>query len=221
MSFSLPAGGAYVTFCGSGAAPRTAIFPGSHTPTIWSMPHPAAVARLCEPRRRRSQTGATVDLPKLEPLSHAVKRLAVDAENPGGPGFIFPRHLQDVREVALFKLIERGQVGIEALKALPGARHGPDFFRQVTKRNHPRAVERHRRLERILELPDVSRPVISDQSGERPRLDRYVSAPLNSEFPERVFHEQRNIFGAIPQRGQSDFNHPQAVIEVLAESAFG
>ena len=82
--------------------------------------------------------------------------------------------------------------------------------------------ERYGALDRVLELPDVAGPVVNFQPPHGFRLDA-IDLLVHGlrETIEKLARQQRNIFAAFAQRRQMDGNHAEAVIEVLAEPAFG
>ena len=79
-------------------------------------------------------------------LDHAVEGASIDAEDLGGAGAIAAREVEDVKQVAVFQLIEHGQIFEECGKwqAGCGAYLGRlEFLRQVFRRNRVTARVQH------------------------------------------------------------------------------
>ena len=73
-------------------------------------------------------------------------------------------------------------------------------------------------LDKILQLPHVARPRVSEQNLHRPvrnALNIFLHAP--GAKIHKVAHEQRDVFGAFPQRREAHREHVQAIIEITSE----
>src|SRR6185503_19428660 len=80
---------------------------------------------------------------------------------------------------------------------------------------------RHRALEYVLELADVSRPLVGCQRREdilRDALDRL--AKPRAKTMHQIMHERRNVFPMLTERRQRDRKHVEAVIQIAAKSSF-
>src|SRR5260370_40508173 len=73
-------------------------------------------------------------------------------------------------------------------------------------------------LDEILELADVPRPLIRDECGHRFRRNVFdlLNHPAGINL-DKMFHQRRNIFPALPQRWQRDRKHIQPVVEIAAK----
>ena len=101
-----------------------------------------------------------------------------------------------------------------------GARLGT-FSRQFDAQFACR-FQRHRPFDRVLQLPDIARPVVTGQSFERRRFDAVNALSRSGRiFLQKVIRQQRNILAALAQARHANGNDVQAIVEVLAERAFG
>src|SRR5690606_20440412 len=75
-------------------------------------------------------------------------------------------------------------------------------------------------LHHVLELADVARPAVGREQIDGVLLDaRDALLQPRVELPEEVLDEERDVPGALAERGQADGHDVEAVEEVLAERA--
>ena len=82
------------------------------------------------------------------------------------------------------------------------------------------AAQRQRALDRVLELPDVARPVVRHQPAHRLLRERHARPRRIELAPhaiEEVLGEQRNVLAPLAQRRHVDGNHVQPIEQILAE----
>src|SRR5580700_7351676 len=90
------------------------------------------------------------------------------------------------------------------------------------QRDLPAGLERNGALHGVLELTNVSRPVVGFQTSNhfrRQRLDGLFHR-LTEPFEEMPCQEGY-IFPTLPQGGELDGNNTQPVVQVFAEASFG
>src|SRR5205085_7682369 len=77
---------------------------------------------------------------------------------------------------------------------------------------------RHRPLSLVLQLPDVPRPPVLGEDGERGRtqLDARLCQPV-AGFAQEERTEMGNLLATLPERRDVDANHTEAVVEILPE----
>src|SRR5438876_583012 len=76
-----------------------------------------------------------------------------------------------------------------------------DRWRQALRQDHRRRFERHRALDRVLELANVARPVIAEHELQGILRDAGDVLPhLLAVLRQKVVGEQRNVFAALAQR---------------------
>src|ERR1700675_642774 len=80
----------------------------------------------------------------------------------------------------------------------------------------------HGAFDGVLELADVSRPVIHFQAAHGLRLDPIdmLVHGLHETIEERA-RQERNVFAAVSQRREVNGNYAQAIEEILAKTALG
>ncbi len=78
--------------------------------------------------------------------------------------------------------------------------------------------EQHRALDAVLQLPDVSRPVVVHQHVDRRRRDATnpFAVRLAVDLHE-VIRQQQDVGLAFAQRGHTDRKHVQSVVEILTK----
>src|SRR6185295_13671742 len=77
-------------------------------------------------------------------------------------------------------------------------------------------------LDKVLQLTDVSRPMIAGQRGHRffrNALDS--SLHLLSEFVREEMHQHWNVFGPLTQRRYVNRKNIQTIIKITAKFLFG
>src|SRR5947207_11373878 len=86
----------------------------------------------------------------------------------------------------------------------------------------PRRAHRDRALNFILQLTDVSRPPVLAERVERFRteLDVWLRQALRGVAQEERA-QMRDFFKTFPQRRHMNADDAEAVVEILAELAFG
>src|SRR5207249_10837423 len=79
--------------------------------------------------------------------------------------------------------------------------------------------ERHRALDRVLQLTDVSGVVIAHEEELRPLAESLDPLPERARIllPE-IVRQEGNVFAALAERRELDVKHVEAVVEILAES---
>ena len=94
------------------------------------------------------------------------------------------------------------------------------LLRQV---HHQRgvAVEDHRPLDHVAQLPDVARPAVAHQG-----IHVFLRYPLHAlaeglgELLDHGPHEQRDVVPTLPQGRDGDGKHVQTVVEIFPETPF-
>src|SRR5262245_43095707 len=80
----------------------------------------------------------------------------------------------------------------------------------------------HSALNLVAQLPDVAWPTIAREQVERrgTEMDVRLAEPLG-RLPEEKGTEVRDLLPPFAERGDLNPDHAQAVVEILAELAFG
>ena len=79
--------------------------------------------------------------------------------------------------------------------------------------------EHHHTSNDVLQLPDVARPGVLPEAGQRLRRELLGPPVLRVEPREERRNQERNLLSPLPERGNADLDHIEAVVEVLAELA--
>src|SRR5690349_17070625 len=89
-------------------------------------------------------------------------------------------------------------------------------------RQYRSTVKHVRLLDDVRQLPDVARPGELAETLQRVGvwLPGWTVVTLGELLREEL-DELGNVFNAIAQRGNAQLDHVQAVVEILAEAAFG
>src|SRR6202453_339792 len=99
--------------------------------------------------------------------------------------------------------------------------HGTDVLRQHRRGDHSLGIaagKDHKPLYIVTKLPDIPRPVVRLQDGQRVRAD----VPLGESrvlryLDHEIFDEFGNVLAAIGKAGHADRHHRQPMIEILAK----
>src|SRR3569623_1605599 len=103
------------------------------------------------------------------------------------------------------------------LLALPA----PKFFRQIVSVDHPERKHDDQAFLEIGEFAHIARPVIVAQRNDGLRGQAHRAALFVFEAGDEFVDQQRDVFLALTQRRHLDGKHDEAVVESLAEVAFG
>src|SRR5207245_10798856 len=70
----------------------------------------------------------------------------------------------------------------------------------------------------VLELADVTGPVVARQDAHHLRVDAQLrGAVLACDLPEEMIDEERNVVAAVAERGRLDADDVEAEVEILAK----
>ena len=147
-----------------------------------------------------------------------------EPEELGGTGLHPLGSIEGFRQDPRLDLVERGVQVHPFLREVevdpPGLALAADRLRQgVNAEDLPRS-EHDGALHDVLQFPDVPRPVVLLQQGERLGGDPPgLLAELLAVLLEEVRDQQRDVLPALPERGEVNGDHVQAVEEVLPERA--
>src|SRR3990172_2308367 len=179
-------------------------------------PSPGSAARPRGPRRVFGG-GDTVG------LQLGVEVAALDPEPLGGA-----RHVpvlgaelrQDVRFLEGFaRLLERALLDLVLRK--PGLL-GADRRRQVLGPDHSPGRHDDQALDQVPQLPDVPRPVVGKEVGERLHGDGLGAlAVLQREDADEVLDQQRDVLLPPAERGHLDGDDVEPIEEIVAKAAGG
>lgn len=144
---------------------------------------------------------------------------AADAEHVGGfhaiaaAGF---EHAHDVRAADFVKW-DRAPFGV-------GQRHTMarllDVLRQVANVDEIRAVRDRGAGNDVFEFADISRPFVMDQSDLSATSESAEEFVVGfGVFLQEVLHENRNVFIALAQSGNANFDAAEPVEKIFAETA--
>src|SRR5712692_468681 len=150
-------------------------------------------------------------------LEFVLQRTEADSEQRRRLGSVVPNPGQRLQNISLFELLQgqtEGQLGFFAASFLRGV-HAE---RQIAHIDAVVLAEHDRLLEAVLQLSDITRPVVGFQqlqcAGQQPRHGLSVGG---REFAREVLRQQRAVPFAVPQRRPLDHHHRDAVVDVLAE----
>ena len=155
-----------------------------------------------------------------ELLHSPLQRRSLDPQTGGGTlrsGDDPVRLLERGNNPLSLGLIERGAlVATQAsLKWVRATRHREIF---AGDRQNRAWRENRGAFQHVLQFADIPRPWIPDKRVHRFRRDHVdVFTETAAELSHVVANQQRNILGALAQRGYADRKHVEAVIEVGAE----
>ncbi len=94
----------------------------------------------------------------------------------------------------------------------------PTAQAEVLRPDPPAALEYHRLLEHRLQLTDVAPPGVIQHDIKRAVGHSRHREPIpRVDLTTHVFHEQRDVLAALPQRRHSEQDPPDPVVEVLPE----
>src|SRR6266508_6954138 len=149
---------------------------------------------------------------------HPPERRAADPKRPGGLG---------PTPVMLF------EDGVQPLR-LGGSLYDPglwtrclgpvrsrDFDRQVLRQDRLPLADGHSVFKRVLELPDVTRPRVAQQSPQRLRREAQRATLASTDPGEQYAGERLHVLAAFPQGRDLDRHDAQPVEEVFAEVSVG
>src|SRR5262249_68750 len=83
----------------------------------------------------------------------------------------------------------------------------------LVTREHPES------LHFVLELAHVARPFVCDESLERSRSQQFFSLVATTNTPQEMLYEFRDIIASLSERGDTESDDVQPVIEIFAERA--
>src|SRR5712692_6389732 len=131
-------------------------------------------------------------------LEFVLQRTEADSEQLRRLGSIVPNPGQRLQNISLFELLQGqtdGQLGSFAASFLRGVR----AERQIAHIDAVVLAEHDRLLEAVLQLSDITRPVVRFQQGQRPgQQPRHGLAVGRREFAQEVVRQQRDIPFAVP-----------------------
>src|SRR3990172_5972973 len=91
--------------------------------------------------------------------------------------------------------------------------------RQVLRKDQRRRGEHASALDRILQLPHVSGPIVCEHLLQRLGRHRPWLPPLLlGKQSEEVAHEKWDVLPSPPERGEVDTHHIQSVVEILSKA---
>jgi hypothetical protein len=154
-------------------------------------------------------------------LPAPVERPAVDAQDPRGLHLVAVGVLEHLVDVQVLELGER-QLALERLAHQLAPRSGRRGRRRLGRERKVvdpdlRALaQRDRALDHVLELARIALPATAPEALERGRCEaQRVSLCVPLEARER---QQRDVLGALAQRGDRDRDHVEPIEQVAAEA---
>src|SRR5437773_944721 len=175
-----------------------------------------AAGRLLEGSPRRRRQLALGDLVE--------QGLVADPEHPGRLGTI-PLHSLEhfLKRFALGFARAAARDFLQALAAELGGSRGcalpvpmacdQGLERLFTVREH------HHAPNHVLQFSDVARPRVLREAGHRLGREPLLPPVLRVEPGQERRRQERNLLSALPERGDADLHHIEAVVEVLSELA--
>jgi hypothetical protein len=93
---------------------------------------------------------------------------------------------------------------------------------QVGHAQHVGVRERRRLAQAVLQLPDIARPVVALERGQRRLRQRQAGPPgLDGRLVQDALGQQPDVLAARAERGQLEHQTLEAEVEVLAEPSLG
>ena len=93
---------------------------------------------------------------------------------------------------------------------------------QVLQADHRVLAQQHGPLDHVLQFADVAGPTEALQGGHGLLAEAAdLLAGLAADLAEEMLGQQGDVGNAVAQAGQLDVDHVDAIVQVLAETAFG
>src|SRR3990170_2772787 len=110
------------------------------------------------------------------------------------------------------------QLGQGRAEPAGGGSDGSELDPQIGERHEPIARERDGALDHVLQLAHVPGPPVLEEPGHGLLAEPFEPLPQGPrDPPEEVLGQERDVFGSLPEAGEPDRDHGQAIIEVLPE----
>ena len=142
-----------------------------------------------------------------------------------------PFSLRKVSRMASFSSCAKGRTGVRAdagaAANICGHSHWPAILQvkvlqlrgQVAQVQYGTRGKSAGAIQRMLQLAHVSRPLIFDQSTQSIIAEGVGGAGFSRQTLQKMRGQQRNILLAFAQRGNTQVDDTEAVVEIFAEAA--
>src|SRR5437867_10118257 len=124
--------------------------------------------------------------------------------------------VQDLEDVLLLQLLER-KIWIVDHQAAATASALYHTFREVLGSDHAVVGENHGSLDHVLELTNITRPVVGHQTVAA-LLGNRLDLLLPRELLQEVLHHFLDVLLALTERGEPDLDHIESIEEIRAKA---
>src|SRR5258708_7481968 len=179
---------------------------------IYKFPH-FHISKLSARRTAGARLAAVLDLVLLH---LAVERGTVEAEDLRRLLLVPVGTLEGLQDRHLLDFCQRAVRRNHEFRRGRGL--GAKGFREVIRRNLGPLGDEHAALDHVFELADVAGPPVADQDVVRRRRDRLDVALMTClVLLEEVLAQERNVLGALAERGHAQGDRVDPEIEVFAQ----